>query len=215
MALDRSVEVAALRVPDVLADPQWTGSIEEYPSPVPWPLVMDNLPDLMHAAYLHDESVPDSGFPTEGVMRAVVVEDGVLRSEKVVDGVGQPGGVTIHLPCLVELDFPLPPAGDVYCYQWSVPVDAHNVVTYTSYQMHTPDDAARVAWAKHFDEWGRTAQAQVNTEDNWIIASQGDPDEAWGDSRPAQLDAGIMRLRRMIEEKLQDERTARDSSSMS
>lgn len=205
MALDVSVEVPPLKVPEHLADPEWTGSIEEYPWEVPWRLAIDNVVDLMHVAYLHGETLPESMFPTEGVMRAVLLDDGV-RSERVVNGVGQPDALTFHLPCLIELDFPFPPAGDVHCCQFLVPVDARNLVNYTLYMVRTPDEPSREEWMKHWDEWGRAAQQQVYVEDSKIIASQGDPEDVWRDERPAQLDAGIMRLRRLVDQELEKQR---------
>lgn len=208
MAMDETVEVPPLRVPDHVADPDWTGSIEEYPWEVPWRLAIDNVVDLMHVAYLHGDTLPESMFPTEGVMRAVMLEDGV-RSERVVDGVGQPDALTFHLPCLIELDFPFPPAGDVHCCQFLVPVDARNLVNYTLYMTRTPDDASKAEWRRHWDDWGRAAQQQVYVEDSMIIASQGDPEEVWRDERPAQLDAGVMRLRRLVDHELEKQRTTR------
>lgn len=198
------MEPAPLVLPEEFTDPDYSSFPETVLWHGNWTLAFENLVDILHAPFLHNNSLTLGGGIVDDRVRIEPHETGFdVRRE------GQQGvnfdWVHIDLGPILwcRLDIPYPgawaagPGPQLRIVGMATPVDdVTTIVHFPRFRKVT--GWKRVAWRTLYRLRLRGTHLHVLNQDKFIIESQRSLENARIDEHPAQSDKGVIELRRRL-----------------
>lgn len=197
-------EPERLQLPHEMTDPSYAHFPERVEWAGNWTLVLENLTDLMHAPFLHNNSLTLSGGIVDDRIRVETIEDGFRVSRMGQQGVNFDAVDVVLGPLMYcRLDIPYPsalaagPGPDLRILGFVTPVDdTHTIVHFPRYRQ--VEGWQRTLWQALYRARLRGTHLHVLNQDKFIIESQRSIDNARRDEHPAQSDKGVIALRKVF-----------------
>lgn len=200
-----------LDLPFEMTDPTYSHFPERVEWAGNWTLALENLTDLMHAPFLHSNSLTLSGGIIDDRIRVQVIDDGFRVSRMGQQGVNFDSVDVILGPLMYcRLDIPYPsaaaagPGPDLRILGFVTPVDdTHTIVHFPRYRQ--VQGWKRAVWRALYRLRLRGTHLHVLNQDKFIIESQRSIDQARRDEHPAQSDKGVIALRKVFKEAFEEQ----------
>lgn len=196
------LEPDELVLPFEMTDDSYAHFYERVEWAANWTLALENLADLMHAPFLHSNSLTLGGGIVDDRVRVDELDDGFRVSRMGQQGVNFDTVDIILGPLMYcRLDIPYPsdlaagPGPDLRILGFVTPIDdTHTLVHFPRFRQ--VEGWQRKVWQTLFRLRLRGTHLHVLNQDKFIIESQRSIGNARDDEHPAQSDKGVIRLRK-------------------
>jgi phenylpropionate dioxygenase-like ring-hydroxylating dioxygenase large terminal subunit len=197
-------EPAPLELPEEFTDPAYASFPESVVWQGNWTLALENLTDVLHAPFLHNNSLTLSKGIVDDRVRVDRMDDGFdVRRE------GQSGvnfdWIQIRLGpllwCRLEIPYPSTwtagPGPNLTIIGLVTPIDDTETLVHFP-RFRKVDGWQRTVWQALYRARLRGTHLHVLNQDKYIIESQRSLENARLDEHPAQSDKGVIELRRRL-----------------